>query len=142
MNNATRRTGCVQRRLLPIELKYRQLINTFTGLAFAGLVACVMLYGAPVLAADATAVSEPTPVPLPEHLTQEDVRDLMARLSDDQVRALLIQQLDKVAQAEKSPAPSTLGLRDHANLWLEQVEEAFSLFFTSFSPSSSPFLSF
>lgn len=38
-----------------------------------------------------------TPVEIPENLTQEQVRDLIARLSDDQVRELVIAQLDKLA---------------------------------------------
>ena len=43
--------------------------------------------------------SEPTDaaVEIPEDLTQEEVRDLIARLSDDQVRELVITQLDKLA---------------------------------------------
>jgi len=46
--------------------------------------------------------SEPTaaPVEIPEHLTQEQVRDLIARLSDDQVRELVISQLDKLAATQ------------------------------------------
>ena len=42
-----------------------------------------------------------TPVEIPENLTQEEVRDLVARLSDDQVRELIINQLDKVAAEKK-----------------------------------------
>ena len=46
--------------------------------------------------------SAPTaaPVEIPEHLTQEQVRDLIARLSDDQVRELVISQLDKLAAGQ------------------------------------------
>ncbi len=46
-----------------------------------------------------TLAAEPAPV-LPEQLTETEVRDLVSRLSDDDVRALLIDQLDKVAQAQ------------------------------------------
>ncbi|MGB5329342.1 MAG: hypothetical protein WBO58_14060, partial [Gammaproteobacteria bacterium] len=48
------------------------------------------------------AGSEPTaaPVEIPENLTQEQVRDLIARLSDDQVRELVISQLDKLAAGQ------------------------------------------
>ena len=42
-------------------------------------------------------------IEIPENLTHEEVRDLVARLSDDQVRELIIEQLDKVA-AEQEPA--------------------------------------
>jgi small-conductance mechanosensitive channel len=37
---------------------------------------------------------------LPEHLTKPEVRDLISRLSDDQVRELLIRQLDQLAAGE------------------------------------------
>ena len=48
-------------------------------------------------AAQQTADIEAPAVEIPEDLTREEVRDLVARLSDDQVRALIIQQLDKLA---------------------------------------------
>jgi small-conductance mechanosensitive channel len=51
-----------------------------------------------VPAGAAAAGSEP--VPLPERLSPQTIRDLVARLSDDQVRALLLTQLDKVAATE------------------------------------------
>ena len=43
---------------------------------------------------------EPAAVEIPQNLTREQVRDLIARLSDDQVRELMINQLDKLAVAE------------------------------------------
>ncbi|MCL6284316.1 mechanosensitive ion channel family protein [Ruegeria sp. 2012CJ41-6] len=46
-----------------------------------------------------TAPSVPT---LPEELTPEIVDDLVARLSDDQVRALLLQRLDAVAEEQSA----------------------------------------
>ena len=45
---------------------------------------------------------EGSPVELPEPLTQETVRDLVATMSDDQVRALLLERLDAVAAAQAS----------------------------------------
>ena len=52
--------------------------------------------------------SEPTAaaVEIPEHLTQEQVRDLIARLSDDQVRELVISQLDKLAAEQNQTGDS------------------------------------
>jgi small-conductance mechanosensitive channel len=41
---------------------------------------------------------------LPEPLSPQTIRDLIARLSDDEVRALLISQLDKVAVSDTTPA--------------------------------------
>jgi small-conductance mechanosensitive channel len=67
---------------------------------------------------------------LPEPLSQATIRDLVARLSDDQVRDLLISQLDKVAAAETKPADDqTLGMVDDLEagagrvrgLWAERV---------------------
>ncbi len=40
--------------------------------------------------------AEPAVVEIPDDLTREQVRDLIARLSDDQVRELIITQLDKL----------------------------------------------
>lgn len=37
------------------------------------------------------------PVEIPEDLTPQEVRDLIARLSDEEVREIVIKQLDKVA---------------------------------------------
>jgi small-conductance mechanosensitive channel len=58
--------------------------------------------------------SEPTAtaVEIPEHLTQEQVRDLIARLSDDQVRELIISQLDKLA-AEQNQAGDSANYINH-----------------------------
>jgi len=38
-------------------------------------------------------------IELTDDLTREEIRDLMSRLSDDQVRAILLQQLDRNAAA-------------------------------------------
>jgi len=56
-----------------------------------------------------------TAVEIPENLTQEQVRDLIARLSDDQVRELVISQLDKLAASQDQagdPAAYVSHLRD------------------------------
>ncbi len=59
-----------------------------------------------VLAAEATEaqMGEPVepPLELTDDLTREEIRDLMSRLSDDQVRELLLQQLDRNAAARDS----------------------------------------
>jgi len=60
--------------------------------------------------APGTTSSEPTAtaVEIPEDLTQEQVRDLIAHLSDDQVRELVIAQLDKLAaEQDQAGEPST-----------------------------------
>ena len=43
-------------------------------------------------------------VVLPEHLTPENIRQLVSTLSDEQVRELLLQRLDAVAQSENQTA--------------------------------------
>ena len=48
-----------------------------------------------------STAAEAAPVEVPENLTREQVRDLIARLSDDQVRELIITQLDKQAAAQE-----------------------------------------
>jgi small-conductance mechanosensitive channel len=47
-----------------------------------------------------SAAEQPAAVELPDNLTAEEVRDLIARLSDDQVRELIIRELDKQVVAE------------------------------------------
>ena len=69
---------------------------TFRALVFA--LVFILLPAAAGLATEGTDLQQ-EPV-LPEQLTETEVRDLVSRLSDDDVRALLIDQLDKVAQAQ------------------------------------------
>lgn len=54
----------------------------------------------------AKAASQPAAKPpaLPETLTQESARDLVSRLSDEQVRSLLLEQLDRAAAADTTAA--------------------------------------
>jgi small-conductance mechanosensitive channel len=60
---------------------------------------CCLLW--PTLATAASEVSgETAEVALPKNLTQPEVRELISRLSDDEVRALLISQLDKIALSQ------------------------------------------
>jgi len=51
-----------------------------------------------------SAESAEAGVTIPEDLTQQEVRDLVARLSDEEVRELVIKQLDKVASAPAQKA--------------------------------------
>jgi small-conductance mechanosensitive channel len=62
------------------------------------------------------AAQRPVDVPaLPETVTKESVRDLLSRLSDAQVRTLLIDQLDRTA-ASTSKAPVAAGASDRAGM--------------------------
>ena len=61
-------------------------------------------------ASPAMAQSGDTPagIEIPENLTREEVRDLVARLSDDEVRELIIQQLDKLAVSGEQASEESL----------------------------------
>ncbi len=75
--------------------------------SIAGLTAVILAAGAAFPAAakePPTAAAVPA---LPEPLTREAVRDLLARLSDDEVRKLLLDQLDRTAAV--APANSKAG---------------------------------
>ncbi|HSD00572.1 MAG TPA: hypothetical protein VLI21_16845, partial [Casimicrobiaceae bacterium] len=67
----------------------------------------------------ATSAAETKAVPaapaLPQTLTRENARDLLSRLSDEQVRSLLLEQLDRVAGAE-GPATTEGGMRAKAGM--------------------------
>jgi small-conductance mechanosensitive channel len=59
------------------------------------------------------------PVEIPENLTQEQVRDLIARMSDYQVRELIITQLDKLAVRQDQTVDSSV--------YMEQLREGIRL---------------
>lgn len=63
---------------------------------------------------------ETTTTELPEPLTQDAVREMVARMSDDQVRDMLLDRLDAVAAAEAgTDAPASAGLFGQLNtLWV------------------------
>ncbi|WP_170769658.1 mechanosensitive ion channel family protein [Ruegeria lacuscaerulensis] len=72
----------------------------------------------PVFAQDTSASS----VTIPEDLTPEQVDDLVARMSDDQVRAILLERLDAVAEqkaAEKANVEDPL--TEINEIWAEMV---------------------
>ena len=61
-------------------------------------------------AAQQSADGEAPAIEIPENLTREEVRDLVARLSDDQVRDLVITQLDKLAVSTQSESQANVYL--------------------------------
>lgn len=63
-----------------------------------------LMFVSPVHAQDSTASDAPAKVELPNPLTPEAVDALVSRLSDEQVRTMLLERLDAVA-AEQSNAP-------------------------------------
>ncbi len=90
----------------PIFLRLLGLFCCLAALAIAAWLGVA----APALAAEpAAGAAAPT---LPESLTREEVRDVVSRLSDAEVRAVLIQQLDKVAAATAAAEPPVQTLED------------------------------
>jgi small-conductance mechanosensitive channel len=73
------------------------------------LVGVILLIGNPPAAAQMVPATETAPatVEIPENLTRAEVRDLIARLSDDQVRDLIIRELDRNALAEDQATDAT-----------------------------------
>jgi len=66
------------------------------------LAASILIAGPEIRAADIRSNEPNAEGPmLPEQLTRQEIRDLLAQLSDEDVRKLLMQQLDKVAASEE-----------------------------------------
>ena len=65
------------------------------------LAANILVAGSEIRAADIRSNEPNAEGPmLPEQLTRQEIRDMLAQLSDEDVRKLLMQQLDKVAASE------------------------------------------
>lgn len=76
-------------------------MNRICRATLAGLlaVACAAMAVVPASAQTHATKPKPAATALPEPLTQEAVRELVSRLSDEQVRQLLLEQLDRAALA-------------------------------------------
>ena len=69
-------------------------------IAYAGVLGLFLALGAGVALAQGTASQRAaTPAPVQETLSKESARDLVSRLSDEEVRRLLLEQLDRAAAA-------------------------------------------
>ncbi|WP_170375180.1 MULTISPECIES: mechanosensitive ion channel family protein [Ruegeria] len=64
----------------------------------------VICLSGPVLAQDSGSTGSSTTISIPDDLTPEQVDDLVARMSDDQVRAILLERLDAVAEQKAAEA--------------------------------------
>ncbi|MDA7964858.1 mechanosensitive ion channel family protein [Ruegeria sp.] len=79
----------------------------------------VLLLTGPVHAQDNTATA---PVTIPADLTPEQVDGLVARMSDDQVRAILLERLDAVAKEQAAAAADQEDpLTEIHEIWAEMV---------------------
>ena len=70
----------------------------------------VLFLALPGLAQETGGSATATNVTIPEDLTPEQVDDLVARMSDDQVRAILLERLDAVAAKQAETTSSSQGL--------------------------------
>jgi small-conductance mechanosensitive channel len=91
-----------------------------------------------LLVRDGLAAELPPPSPeqktveLPQQLSPGEARDLIARLSDDQVRALLIAQLDKVADRETAQSPERpADVLGRLRLGLREAPHRLTLFYAA-----------
>ncbi|MEX0277144.1 MAG: mechanosensitive ion channel family protein [Ruegeria sp.] len=81
--------------------------------------ASVIFLAFPVYAQDGTTTA---PVSIPEDLTPEQVDDLVARMSDDQVRSILLERLDAVAEKNAAEAEEREDPITEINeIWAEMV---------------------
>jgi moderate conductance mechanosensitive channel len=74
-----------------------------------GLAALALVAGVAFAAGAKDAPTEKA-IALPQPLTRESVRELVARLSDDEVRTLLLDQLDRAAAAEPAKGKPGMGM--------------------------------
>ena len=68
------------------------------------------LAGAALAAAQTVPATGANVAALPEPLTRESARDLLSRLPDDEVRKLLLEQLDRAAAAAPAKAGTEMGM--------------------------------
>ena len=77
----------------------------FRSIGLLAVLWCAFAFPPPALA-QMVPSSEPaaTGIEIPEDLTQQQARDLIARLSDEEVREIVIRQLDKLAAESEQKA--------------------------------------
>jgi small-conductance mechanosensitive channel len=105
----------------------REKSMTFRMLGGLRLVALLMLMSLALLSLHGGAAlaqtAEGAAVTLPEPLSPEAVREMVARMSDDQVRSMLLDRLDALSEAQTDAAPEALLLR-------EKIVGAWTAFYT------------
>ncbi len=98
----------------------------------AALISLVLLVGPLQAQVPSTSSSSaPTTVTIPEDLTPEQVDDLVARMSDDQVRSILLERLDAVAEKNAAEAEDREDPITEINeIWAEMVASWTHVFVT------------
>jgi small-conductance mechanosensitive channel len=92
-----------------LSIRARQLLGGVVALALAWLMAAETMAAEPGVPGSATGAGSEA-VRLPEPLSPQTIRDLVARLSDDQVRALLLSQLDRAASESPQAQGHAVGM--------------------------------
>ena len=77
-------------------MRHSTIVGCLLALSVTMVTTATVLAAVPIAGISEGAEATGT-VEIPEQLTREEVRDLLSKLSDDQVRALLIRELDKDA---------------------------------------------
>ncbi len=112
--------------------------------AFLSMSSPVAAQGAALLhaASSEAETSDTPPVALPEHLTREDIRALLSRISDEEARQLLIQQLDKVAAQDAAGGTGPATLMDSFEESLPALKNRLNLMASAIYdlPSIGPFV--
>ena len=116
--------------MLNLGTQYIRQLSTIAAISIVFLIT-----SAPVSAAIPVPGGSGEPsvaVELPENLTREEVRDLVARMSDDQVRELIITQLDKLAdQAQSTNADTGANYISQLTKGFEVAADSLQRIFTS-----------
>ena len=102
-----------------LDDKWRSAARSALAGVLARVLALFLALGAGTALAESAASQPATkPPPVPETLSKESARDLVSRLSDEQVRSLLLEQLDRAA----ATAPAVPGTRGtHAMMGMAGV---------------------
>ena len=86
--------------MLNLGAQYFRQLSTIAAISIVLLITSAPVSASVLLPVDSGESS--VAVELPQDMTREEVRDLVARMSDDQVRELIITQLDKLADQAQS----------------------------------------
>ena len=118
-----------QRALSVWRIARHEFLRFGCGLLVGLLLAASILVAGPEIQAADIQSSEPNaegPM-LPEQLTRQEIRDLLAQLSDEDVRKLLLQQLDKVAASEEMADDEEPGFIDSFEDTLQTAHDRLDL---------------
>ena len=111
-------------------LYHRARTTARTAVSLFLIVSALLLPGIASAQMAPAPAAAPTPAEIPENLTRDEVRDLVARLSDAQVRELIIRELDKNALAAEQ-ATDTAAYFEQLNTGVAAAKNALARMFDS-----------